>query len=280
MQQGNRRIGGRRRRPRQGCVATLLGACLALASAEAAAVAPAPAGEARAGDALECLALNIYHEARGEPLEGQLAVAHVVLNRARDPRFPGDVCEVTYEHRTGFGPDCQFSWTCDGISDRPRDPVAWRRSQALARQVYDGLAADPTQGALWFHADYVEPHWSPGERAGQRIGQHIFFRTLGEGGPTRLVRQPAGDEAPRPSGAESSLAPLLAKALLLGGSKAAGLQISVRHSLDPARRSVTINDAVFREGDWAAPGILVETIMPRAIVLSADKGRTKRVLRL
>ena len=70
---------------------------------------------------IHCLALNIYHEARGESLEGRLAVAAVTMNRVRDKRFPDRVCEGVWQPR-------QFSWTHDGRSDRPREAKAWKRS--------------------------------------------------------------------------------------------------------------------------------------------------------
>ncbi len=234
---------------------------------------------------LECLALNVYFEARGEALVGQEAVAHVALNRSRDPRFPKDLCDVIYQHDGDFGPDCAFSWTCDGLSDRPTDNAAWRRSQEIARIVRDGESADPTEGALWFHADYVSPYWSPGESAGQRIGQHIFYRKLGDG--FRLARvlggQSSGGGDDHDSGSASldeRSVKLLTKAMVQIGSSNSGLKIAIQyHSWNPAKRAVRINGATFREGDSPAPGILVESIFKNSVVLSYDNGRTKRILK-
>ena len=78
-----------------------------------------------------CLALNIYFEARNQPIEGQLAVAQVVINRVLDDRYPDHACDVITQGPTY--PDsnlpirhkCQFSWYCDGRSDRPTDFDAW-----------------------------------------------------------------------------------------------------------------------------------------------------------
>ena len=125
---------------------------------------------------IECLALNIYHEARGEPMRGQLAVGHVVLNRVADRRFPSSVCGVVRQGEENRLHRCQFSWWCDGRSDRPRDAEAWRESKALARTVFWGFSKDPSQGALWYHATYVKPLWRKALDRGPKIGEHIFYR--------------------------------------------------------------------------------------------------------
>jgi len=125
---------------------------------------------------IECLALNIYFEARGEPDIGKLAVAHVVMNRVADPRFPDGVCEVIRQGGEWPRHRCQFSWWCDGKSDRPNDLVAWQHSKMLARLVYWGDTADPTRGALWYHADYVAPAWGQVLERAVKIGRHIFYQ--------------------------------------------------------------------------------------------------------
>lgn len=125
---------------------------------------------------IECLALNIYFEARGEPESGKLAVAHVVMNRVLDPRFPKSVCEVVQQGGDWRLHKCQFSWWCDGRSDRPKDLAAWESSKKMARLVYWGASEDPTLGALWYHADYVTPHWRDAFARGPKIGRHIFYR--------------------------------------------------------------------------------------------------------
>ena len=126
--------------------------------------------------AVDCLALNIYHEARGEPLKGQVAVAQVVLNRVAHVRFPNEVCAVIKdggEWPRGF---CQFSWWCDGRSDAPLESKAWRESLALADEVLSGAHGDPTRGALWYHATSVAPTWRRDFDRTGRIGDHIFYR--------------------------------------------------------------------------------------------------------
>lgn len=125
--------------------------------------------------ALKCLALNIYHEARGEPVDGKLAVAHVVMNRVTDKRFPGSVCGVVAQGGEKRRHKCQFSWRCDGRSDRPRDRAQWAYSVDIARAVYFGRTEDLTNGALWYHADYVRPSWKYVLVKGPKIGRHIFY---------------------------------------------------------------------------------------------------------
>ena len=135
-------------------------------------------GEAQAetdfSDEIHCLALNIYFEARSEPELGQIAVGHVVMNRMDDPRFPSTVCSVVNEGAKKRN-RCQFSWMCDGRSDRPRDAAAWKSSKLLAHYIYWGFSQDPTHGALWYHADYVKPVWRKALLRGPEIGRHIFY---------------------------------------------------------------------------------------------------------
>jgi len=124
---------------------------------------------------MECLALNIYFESRGEPLEGQAAVAHVVMNRVADARFPGQTCAVVRERGSVAG-SCQFSWWCDRQSDRPQHKADWETARDIARKVYWGMDKDPTAGALWYHATRVKPIWRLKLARGQTIGRHIFYR--------------------------------------------------------------------------------------------------------
>ncbi len=158
------------RRPR-----TALGAGLAvlLAAASVAVLWSVPRFDLSAS--LDCLALNIYHEARGEPLEGKIAIAQVVMNRVGDPYFPAEVCDVVKQGGERPRDRCQFSWWCDGLSDRPDDAGAWEDSKGLAGQILAGRLDDPTQGALWYHADYVTPAWQMDMVRQGKIGRHIFY---------------------------------------------------------------------------------------------------------
>ena len=150
------------------------GSLVALATILLAVVFPGE-GKADIRDEINCLALNIYFEARGEPVDGRIAVGHVVLNRVADKRYPDKICAVVKQGGPRPRHRCQFSWWCDGRSDRPRDLQAWKESQVLARVVFWGYADDPTGGALWYHADYTLPAWGRKLERGPMIGRHQFY---------------------------------------------------------------------------------------------------------
>ncbi len=158
------------RRPR-----TALGAGLAASLAAASVVVLWPAPRLDLSASLDCLALNIYHEARGEPLEGQIAVGQVVMNRVGDPDFPAGVCDVVKQGGDRRRDRCQFSWWCDGLSDRPDDAGAWEDSKGLAGKILAGGLEDPTRGALWYHADHVAPDWQMDIVRQGKIGRHVFY---------------------------------------------------------------------------------------------------------
>ena len=135
----------------------------------------------------ECLAKNIYFEARNEPFVGQFAVALVTLNRVHDSAFPNTICEVVYEgiHTASGFPKkhrCQFSWYCDGNSDEVRNQRAWKEGQKTANLAMikyskiktEGL--DYTEGARFYHTFEVSPRWSKVYPVVGRIGDHIFYR--------------------------------------------------------------------------------------------------------
>lgn len=130
-----------------------------------------------AGDAnWRCLAEAIYYESRGEPLDGQIAVAEVVLNRVDDRRYPSTVCGVTNQG-VGSGRACQFSYACDGRPERMGSAVPRSRAEKLAAIMLGGRARSVTAGAMYFHARYVRPAWSRSFTRTAEIGQHIFYRT-------------------------------------------------------------------------------------------------------
>lgn len=122
-----------------------------------------------------CMAQAIYFEARGEPFEGQLAVAQVVLNRVRDQRYPNEICAVVFENET-WRHRCQFSFACDGRSDRPRDFSAWVSAIKTARMVGTGHLRDVTYASTHYHAEYVEPEWAARFHRTVKIGRHFFYR--------------------------------------------------------------------------------------------------------
>lgn len=127
-----------------------------------------------------CLAMNIYHEARGEPLAGQLAVGLVTMNRVESPRFPDDICSVVKQGRYWKGNpvrnQCHFSWWCDGKSDTPQDDNAWAESVNMAYRIENGFITDFTDGATHYHANYVQPYWADEHDYIVQIGQHLFYR--------------------------------------------------------------------------------------------------------
>jgi hypothetical protein len=124
---------------------------------------------------IHCLALTIYFEARGEVDDGKIAVGHVVMNRVANDRFPHKVCDVVRQGGEAERYRCQFSWWCDGLSDRPVEAAAWDEARAFARRIFWGFSDDPTTGALWYHADYVSPVWRHELGKGPKIGRHIFY---------------------------------------------------------------------------------------------------------
>jgi spore germination cell wall hydrolase CwlJ-like protein len=131
----------------------------------------------RAND-LQCLAENIYFEARGEPLEGQYAVAEVTLNRRWAQNFPHTVCEVVHEARWDRSRRrlvADFSWTELGASS-PQDGAAWKQAMAVANAAYDDLNAPVVPGALFYHATSVRPEWSRNRQVIATIGNHVFYR--------------------------------------------------------------------------------------------------------
>lgn len=113
---------------------------------------------------VECLAKNIYFEARGEPRKGQLAVAHVTLNRTKSDHYPNDVCSVVYQKK-------QFSWTAD--KPKVRNWEVYANLKQVAYSVLQGETSDPTRGALNFHNASVNPGWKKKVRV--KIGGHIFY---------------------------------------------------------------------------------------------------------
>ncbi len=127
------------------------------------------------GEEFQCLALNIYWEARSESWAGQVGVAMVTLNRVANPRFPTTICEVVRQGGPRPKHQCQFSWYCDGKSDRPQHAAAWRRAQQVAYAVLFSGPRDPTRGALFYHADYVNPPWSRRMTQATQIGRHIYY---------------------------------------------------------------------------------------------------------
>ena len=119
---------------------------------------------------LECLAGAVYFEARGEPIEGQLAVAQVIINRAESSAFPSDYCGVVTQRS-------QFSFVKNGvIPSRRSNAAAWERARKIARIAHEGMWNSAADDSLYFHATYVKPSWARKKVARATIKTHIFYR--------------------------------------------------------------------------------------------------------
>jgi N-acetylmuramoyl-L-alanine amidase len=117
----------------------------------------------------ECLAGAVYFESKGEPLQGQLTVADVVLNRARSGRFPASVCGVVKQPG-------QFSFIRGGrFPPIARGTDAWHKAVAVAHIAMEDLADGAAPKALFFHARRVSPGWRGLTRVAA-VGNHVFYR--------------------------------------------------------------------------------------------------------
>ena len=145
------------------------------------------------GRALDCLTAAVYYEAGFEPIEGQRAVAQVVLNRVRHPAFPKTVCGVVYQGAPN--PGCQFTFACDGSMARAPAAWAWRRARAVAQDALSGVVMAGVGEATHYHADYVAPNWQGPLTKIAQVGAHIFYRLTGAGGsPSAFAGAYAGAE--------------------------------------------------------------------------------------
>jgi spore germination cell wall hydrolase CwlJ-like protein len=159
------------------------------------------ADEASRARALECLAQAVYYEAATENVDGQRAVAQVVLNRMRHPGFPSTVCGVVYQG-SDLPTGCQFTFTCNG--SLARTPVAslWNEAKKIATEALNGHVFAPIGHATHYHADYVLPYWADSLAKQVQIGHHIFYRLNGALGTSAAFSQRyAGSEPvpPQPS---------------------------------------------------------------------------------
>ena len=138
---------------------------------------------------IECLAKNMYFEARSQGTAGVLAVSAVVLNRVNDSRFPDTICGVVKQgptraswlnrnKRYPIRNRCQFSWYCDGKSDVPKNKKLYNKLEGLATSILSGEInfIDITDGATFYHADYVQPSWAKTKTRTVEIEDHIFYR--------------------------------------------------------------------------------------------------------
>ncbi|MBN9362754.1 MULTISPECIES: cell wall hydrolase [unclassified Devosia] len=129
-----------------------------------------------------CLAQAIYHEARGESREGQLAVANVIINRAMSKKYPSTICGVVFQNADKGRYKCQFTFACDGRSDMGRERTAWNRSVKLAEDAFYEFQRGERPGVvpnsvLFYHTTAVAPKWSHTFNRVAAIGSHVFYST-------------------------------------------------------------------------------------------------------
>lgn len=132
---------------------------------------PTPRGNAE----WHCLSEALYFEARGESLEGQAAVAEVILNRKASGRYPDSICSVVNEG-TGRKHACQFSYTCDGKPEAVTEMGAWDTVGKVARAVMDGAPRLLDPDVTHYHTTSVNPSWALQYERTNHIGTHVFYR--------------------------------------------------------------------------------------------------------
>jgi spore germination cell wall hydrolase CwlJ-like protein len=148
-------------------------------------------GEFTYDQEVNCLAKNIYHEARGQGYIGKKAVADVTINRVISSRFPNTVCGVVRQGHmkpswktgkpTPIKNKCQFSWYCDGKDDTMKNVAAWKDSLNVAHRAYfyrieANVDDDTVDGAMWYHATRVTPYWASSMNKVTQIRKHIFYK--------------------------------------------------------------------------------------------------------
>jgi len=127
-----------------------------------------------------CLAEAVYFEARSEPVEGQAAVAQVVLNRVSSGLYPPSICGVVYQGRRHYM-GCQFSFACEGKSLRITEPESWSTAVRVADEVLAGQTYLSQVGrSTHYHADYVRPYWARTLTRMEKIGHHVFYKIKGQ----------------------------------------------------------------------------------------------------
>ena len=124
--------------------------------------------------ALMCMALNIFFEARSEPVQGQIAVAEVTLNRVASDDYPNTICEVVLQENSQ---GCQFSWWCDSKSDEPKEHNSFQTSKSLAKlMIHEGQYISVVgKDATHYHTDDIKPYWSDKMVKIEQVGKHIFY---------------------------------------------------------------------------------------------------------
>ena len=131
---------------------------------------------------LECLSRNIYFESLNQSVMGQMAVAHVTLNRVKLKRYPDSLCGVVTDSKKNDKGEvrknaCQFSWYCDGKDDTPKNMSLYEDAVTVAKvsiQIFYTFCYI-TGGATHYHADYVTPSWAKTMQRVAKVDDHIFY---------------------------------------------------------------------------------------------------------
>ena len=130
---------------------------------------------------IECMVEAIYHEARSEGFIAQIAVGNVILQRVKDKRYPNTVCDVVHQAKKWKGKliknKCQFSYYCDGKSEKFKELDALLEVIDTSELILNGVMLEQTIGATHYHTFHVSPHWShsPTFIKLGRVGSHIFY---------------------------------------------------------------------------------------------------------
>jgi len=122
---------------------------------------------------MSCLAEALYFEARGEPIQGQLAVGEVILNRVEDTRYPSSICRVINQG-TGRRFACQFTYTCDGKLETVHERKPYEMALKIAKILMTTHDGKLTRGSTHYHSNYVNPKWSKKFERVAKFGRHIF----------------------------------------------------------------------------------------------------------
>lgn len=202
---------------------------------------------------LDCLTAAIYYESAYEPVDGQRAVAQVVLNRVRHPGYPASVCSVVFqgsERSTG----CQFSFTCDGSLGRTPNPALWERVRKVAAEALGGYVFAPVGLSTHYHADYVVPYWASSLVKLKPIGRHIFYRISGSYGSPQAFAQLYASHEPHlfDRNAAGRLVILNDQGLPVAASSEPALVPAARPILDNSGRVLAEVTAAGKPSDAAA----------------------------
>jgi|TARA_B110000977_G_C11030785_1_gene475151 spore germination cell wall hydrolase CwlJ-like protein len=141
----------------------------------------AKATECGKEDEIHALAMNMYHEARGQGSEAMQLVGEVTLNRANNKNFPNTICQVVYQARFDKRGNprrhkCQFSWFCDGLSDKPYNAKSWKLAEVIATGLVNKTISLIGIQATHYHATSVKPYWSKKYTRLGRHGDHVFYQ--------------------------------------------------------------------------------------------------------